>query len=165
MLKRSTTYYVLKMHSQYGTTKDLSRSARLLKLSKKNLNNIVKSINNRCAVSQRKIGRRFKVHYSTISHNFRRRTSIVIRKHRKAPKMDNKQQVRARKNCGKLHRKLLNGCDLITDDEEYFKSTRSNVVGNRYFHSTDPATAPPKVKFQCKSKGNDLDGYVFQRCF
>ena len=61
----------------------------LLKLSKKNLNNIVKSVNNRCDLSQRKVEQRLKVHYSTISHNLRRRTSIVIRKRRKAPKMDN----------------------------------------------------------------------------
>ena len=134
----------------------LSRSGRSghpLKLSKKNLNNIVKSVNNRCGLSQRKIAPRFKVHYSTISRNLQRRTSIVIRKCRKAPKMNNEQkQVRALKNCGKLYRKLLNGCDLIMDDEKYFKLTGNNVIGNRYFYSTDPATAPPKVKFQCKTK-------------
>ena len=33
------------------------------------------------------------------------------------------QQVRARKNCDKLYRKLhvLNECDLIMDDEKYFE--------------------------------------------
>ena len=62
------------------------------------------------------------------------------------------QQVRARKNYGKLYQKLLNGCDLIIDDEKYFKLTGNNVIGNRYFCSTDPATAPPKVKFRCKTK-------------
>ena len=67
--------------------------------------------------------------------------------------MDNEQeQVRAWENCGKLYRKLLNDCDLIMDDEKYFKLPGNNVVGNRYFYSTDPATAPPKVKFQCKTK-------------
>ena len=67
--------------------------------------------------------------------------------------MDNEQQqARARKNCGKLHRKLLNGCDLIMGDGKYFKLTGNNVVGNRYFHSTDPVTAPPKVNFQYKTK-------------
>ena len=109
---QSTIYYVLKKYLQYRTTKDLSRSGRPLKLSKKNLNNIVKPVNNRRGLSQRKIARRFKVHYSTISRNLQRRTSIVLRKRRKAPKMDNEQQqIRARKNCGKLYRKLFNGCD------------------------------------------------------
>ena len=53
---------------------------------------------------------------------------------------------------GKLYRKLLNVCDLIMDDERHFKLTEDDVVGNRYLYSTDPATAPLKVKFQCKTK-------------
>ena len=67
--------------------------------------------------------------------------------------MDNEQQqVPAQKNSGKLDRKLFNGCDLIMDDEKYFKLTGKNVIGNRYFSSTDPATVPSKVKLQCKTK-------------
>ena len=38
------------------------------------------------------------------------------------------------------------------DDEKYFELIVNNVVGNHYLYSTDPATAPPKVKFQCKTK-------------
>ena len=52
---QSTIYYVLKKYLQYGTTRDLSRSGPPLKLSKKNLNNIVKSISNRCDLTQRQI--------------------------------------------------------------------------------------------------------------
>ena len=39
-LPQSTIYYVLKKYLKDRITKDLSRSARLLKLSKKNLNKI-----------------------------------------------------------------------------------------------------------------------------
>ena len=46
------------------------------------------------------------------------------------------EQVRARKNCGKLYQKLWNACNLIMNDEEYFKLTENNVVGNCYFYST-----------------------------
>ena len=94
---QSTIYYVSKKYLQYGTTKNLSRGGRPLKLYK-NLNSIVKSINNRCDLSQYKIARQFKVHYSTISRNFRRRTSVVIRKR---SKFNNEQQIRAQKNCSK----------------------------------------------------------------
>ena len=45
-VSQSTIYYVLKKYLQYGTIKDLLRSGRPLKLFKKNLSNIVKSINN-----------------------------------------------------------------------------------------------------------------------
>ena len=76
----------IEKYLQYGTTKDLSRSGRPLKLSKKNLNNIVKSVNNRCGLSQRKIARRFKVHYSTISRNLQRRTIDCYKKTSKSSK-------------------------------------------------------------------------------
>ena len=48
----------------------------------------------------------------------------------------------------------MNACDLIMNDEKYLKLTGNNVVGNRYFHSTDPT--PPKVNFSCKSKDADI---------
>ena len=112
----------------------------------------IKSVNGRCGLSQCKTARRFKVHYSTISCSLRRWTSIVIRKHLKAPKTDSEQQqVRVQKNCGKLYRKLLSGCDLIMNEKKYFKLTGNKVVRNLYFYSTDPTTTP-KVKFQCKTK-------------
>lgn len=51
-----------------------------------------------------------------------------------------------------MYRKLLNGCDLILDDEKYFKLCGDNVSGNRFFYSTDPTTTPPNIKFQKKKK-------------
>ena len=47
---------------------------------------------------------------------------------------------------------MLKTIDLIMNNEKYFKLTGNNVVGNRYFYSTDPPTAPPKVKFKCNTK-------------
>ena len=112
-IPQRTIYNILKRYLTYNTTKDRVRSGRPVKLCDKNLTDIVKSVNNRCGISQRKIGRRFNVHQSTISRNLRKRTSIVIRKRKTAPKMNNEEQEkRARQNCGKLYRHLLNGCDL-----------------------------------------------------
>ena len=151
--KQNTVYYILKKYLRYGTTKDLSRSGRPVKLSTKDFNRLVKSVNNRCVRSQRKLGRRFRVHQSTISRNLRHRTSVIIRKRKKAPKMDSEeQQRRARKNCAKLYRKLLNDEDLIIDDEKFFKFSGNNVLGKRYFYSTDPSAAPPNIRFQQKTK-------------
>ncbi|CAF4181444.1 unnamed protein product [Rotaria magnacalcarata] len=80
----------------------MPKSDRPYKISDEQLDGLVKSVNNRCGLSQRKLGRRFWVHRSTISRTLRKRTSVVIRKRRKAPKMNNKdQENRARKNCGK----------------------------------------------------------------
>ena len=56
-IPQNTVYYILKKYLRYGTTKDLPRSGRPVKLSTKNLNRFVKSVNNQCARSQRKLGR------------------------------------------------------------------------------------------------------------
>ena len=93
------------------------------------------------------------MHYSTISRNLRRRTSIVLGKCPNAPKMDNEQQqVRVRKNYGKLYQKLLNDCDLIMDDKKYFKLAGNDIFLNLCFYSTDSAAVRPKVNFQCETK-------------
>ncbi|CAF1474524.1 unnamed protein product [Adineta ricciae] len=132
----------------YGNSNDLPRSGRPLKLSDTKLQSIVKLVNNRTGVSQRKIAKKSHVHQSTISRNLRRRTSIHIRKRRIAPKMDSEdQEKRSQKNCGKLYRKLLSNCDLILDDEKFFKLNGDNVNCNRLFYSTNPATAPTDIKF------------------
>ena len=64
----------------------------------------------------------------------------------------NDQEIRAQKNCGKLYRKLLDGCDLILDDEKYFILSGDNVAGNMFFYTTNPTTAPEDIKFQKKKK-------------
>ena len=138
---------------RYGTTKDQRRGGRPLKLSDKKLNDIVKSVNNRSDISQLKIGRRFHVYHSTFSRNFRKRTSIRIRKRRTAPKMDSEdQEKRVKTNCGKLYCKLLPDCGLIVDDEKIFTLTGDNVIGNRFFYSTDPTAAPADINFRKKKK-------------
>ena len=97
-IPQNTVYYILKKYLRYGTTKDLPRNGRPVKLSTKDLNRLVISVNNRCVRRQRKLGRRFRVHQSTISRNLRQRTSVIIRKRKKAPKIDSEeQQRRARK--------------------------------------------------------------------
>ena len=150
---RRTIYYILNKYLKHGTTKDQPRNGRPLKLSNKMVKSIVESVNNRCGVSQRKLARRFRVHQSTISRNLQRRTSICIRKRHKAPKMDSEdQEKRAKKNCGKIYRELLSGCDLILDDEKYFKLSGDNVSGNQLFYSTDPVTAPANIKFKKRKK-------------
>ncbi|CAF3754543.1 unnamed protein product [Rotaria sordida] len=155
-IPRRIIYYILNKYLKYGITKDRPRSGRRLKLSDKKLKDIVKSVNNRTGVSQRKIAKDSHVHHSTISRNLRRRTSIRIRKRRMAPKMNSEdQEKRAKRNCGKLYRKLLRGCDLILDDEKYFNLTGDNVNGNRFFYSTDPATAPTDIKFRKKKRAEE----------
>ncbi|CAF4269284.1 unnamed protein product, partial [Rotaria magnacalcarata] len=45
-------------YRQHGTTKYLPKSGRPYKISDEQLDSLVKSVNNRCGLSQRKSGRR-----------------------------------------------------------------------------------------------------------
>jgi hypothetical protein len=57
---------------------------------------------------------------------------VVIRKRKKASKMDITDQERtARIKCGKLYRMIVNGCDIIMDDDKYFGLSGDNVQCNR----------------------------------
>ena len=45
---------------------------------------------------------------------------------------------------------MLPDCDLILDDEKSFTLTGDNVIGNRFFYSTDPTAASTDIKFRKK---------------
>ncbi|CAM4847475.1 unnamed protein product [Rotaria magnacalcarata] len=141
--QRICNFYIDSANNSVKTT-----SGRPYKISDEQLDGLVKSVNNRCGLSQRKLGRRFGVHHSTISRTLRKRTSVVIRKRRKAPKMNSKDQENpARKNCGKMYRNLLSGCNVILDDEKYSKLSCNNVGGNGSFYSTNPVTSSANIEF------------------
>ena len=148
-----TIRYILKKYLTHGTTKFLPRRGRPVKINNKQLNDLVKTVNNKTDFSQRQIARRFKVHQATISRTLRKRTSIVIRKRRKATKMDSEdQEKRSRKNCGKLYRMILNGCDIVLDDEKYFSLSDDNVQCNQRHCTTYPSTISSDVKYKKNKK-------------
>ncbi|CAF4016204.1 unnamed protein product [Rotaria magnacalcarata] len=140
-----------KKYLVYGTTQFLPRSGRPHKLSDKKLNATVKSINNKTGVTQREIARRRKVHHSTICRTLKRRTSIVIRERKKAPKMDSyDQEKRAQVNCGKLYRLILNDCAIVMDDERYFGLSGDNVQSNQRYYTANALTTPTDLKYKKK---------------
>ena len=148
-----TIRYMLKKYLTYGTTKFLPRKGRPVKINDRLLNELVSTTNNKTGLSQRQIARRYNVHQSTISRTLRKRTSVVIRKRRKAPKMNSDNQEKtARKNCGKLYRMILNGCDIILDDEKHFGLSGDNVQCDQRFHTTDPSTTPSDIRYKKKKK-------------
>lgn len=148
-----TIRYMLRKYLVHQTTDFLPRKGRPVKITDRQCDGLVKTINNKTGLSQRQMAKRYNVHQSTISRTLKRRTPIVIRKRKKAPKMDSKAQEKlARKNCGKLYRMILNGCDIVLDDEKYFGLTGDNVQCNQRFYTTDPSTTPSDVKYKKKRK-------------
>ena len=77
----------------------LSKSGRPPKISDKEVQSLVKTVNNKTGISQRRLGRQFGVHQSTISRTLKKRTSVKIFTRKKAPKYrDENQKHRAQSN-------------------------------------------------------------------
>ena len=131
----------------------MPRKGRPVKINDRLLNELVSTISNKTGLSQRQIARRYNVHQSTISRTLRKRTSVLIRKRRKAPKMNSDNQEKTdRNNCAKLYRMILNACDIILDDEKYFGLSGDNVQCNQRFYTTDPSTTHSDIKYKKKKK-------------
>ena len=73
---RQTIYDTLKKYSVHKTTTFLSKSGRPLKISDKEVQSLVKTVNNKTGISQSRLGRRFGLHQSTISRTLKKRTSV-----------------------------------------------------------------------------------------
>jgi len=76
---------------------------------------LVESVNNRCGLSQRKMGRKFRVHHTTISRNLRKRTinnkkleRKVYENNRKAQDIDHLVQ-RIKRKAKELDQQILQG--------------------------------------------------------
>lgn len=151
-IPRQTTYDILKKYNVHKTTTFLSKSGRPPKISDKEVQSLVKTVNNKTGISQRRLGRQFGVHQSTISRTLKKRTSVRIFTRRKAPKYrDENQKHRAQSNSWTLYQILKPDVQLILDDEKYF-SLNGDISCNRKYYTTDRSTAPSEVKFKTKMK-------------
>jgi transposase len=151
-IPRRSVYNIIKKYTTHLTTQFLPKSGRPSKISDKQLKALVKAVDNKTGVSLRRLGRRFGVHYSTISRVLRSRTSVRVLKRKSAPRYSNAdQENRARTNSLKVYRLLKPNVDLIMDDEKYFTLT-GDVVSNRCYYTSDRSTAPPDVKFKRRMK-------------
>ena len=151
-IPRQTNYDILKKYNLHKTRTFLSKSGRPAKISDKEVQSLVKTVNNKTGISQRRLGRQFGEHQSTISRTLKKRTSVKIFTRRKAPKYrDENQKHRAQSNSCTLYKILKPDVQLILDDEKYF-SLNGDIACYRKYYTTDRSIALPKVKFKTKIK-------------
>jgi transposase len=151
-IPRSTIYRILKKYAEHGTTTFLPKYGRSSKISDQQVKILVKTVNNKTGISQRKLGRRFGVAHSTISRVLKKRTQIKILKRKNASKYSNEgQQRRAQLNSLKVYRLLKSDVQLVMDDEKYFTFT-ADIASNRSYYTSDPSTTPPDIKFKRRTK-------------
>ena len=120
-IPRQTIYGILKKHNVHKTTTFLSKSGRPSKISDKEVQSLVKTVNNKTGIGQRRLERQFGVHQSTISRTLKKRTSVKIFTRRKAPKYRAETpKHRAQSNSWTLYKILKPDVQPILDDEKYF---------------------------------------------
>ena len=83
---------IISKYLTYNTTEIRPKSGRPRKISDQKLRSLVKCVEDRVGVSQRRLGRRFNVSQSTISRNLKARTSVRVYKRRSAPKYTSTDQ-------------------------------------------------------------------------
>ena len=151
-IPRRTIYDVLKCYDERKTTNFLPKSGRPLRLSNKDVQALVKSVNNKTGIKKRRRARRFGVYQSTISRTLTHKTTVKIYTRKSAPKYRNEnQKKRAQLNCWKLDKVSKPHIQLILDDEKCFSLT-GDISCNRKYHTTDSFIAPPEVKYKTKMK-------------
>ena len=92
--KQGIIYDIIKKYSTYHRTNFLPKSDRPSKTSDQQLKTLMKTVENKTRVSQRRLARRFAVNHSTISRVLKARTSVKILKRKTAPKYSNEDQQR-----------------------------------------------------------------------
>lgn len=151
-IPRRTIYNIIEKYRTHLTTDFLPKSGRASKISNKQLKTLVEAVENKTGISQRRLGRRFSVHQSTICRVLKNRTGVKVLKRKTAPRYSNDdQERRAELNSLKVYRLLQPGVNLIMDDEKYFTLT-GDTVGNRCYYTSDSSTTPPEVKFKRRMK-------------
>ena len=142
----------MKRYDERKTTNFLLKSGRPSKLSNKDVQALVKSVNNKTGINQRRFARQFGAHQSMISRFIKSKTTVKIYALKSAPKYRNEnQKQRAQLNCWKLYKILKLHVQLILDDEKYFSLTE-DISYNPKYCTTDSFTTTPEVKYKTKIK-------------
>jgi transposase len=73
-IPHSTLYRILTKYAEHGKTTFFLKSGRPTKISTQQVKTLVKTVNNKTGISQRKLARRFAVSQSTISRVLKRKS-------------------------------------------------------------------------------------------
>jgi transposase len=151
-IARSTIYDTIKRVESSLPLKDRKKTGRPSSWTGARRTKLKRLVNNRTGVSQRRLGRKFSVHHTTIGRELAK-VGICYRKREKTPKYNTQQQEKAKVLCAKLANKLYrSNCSLILDDEKYFTFAGNNMPGNSGYYAKNKSACPDSVRFAGKEK-------------
>ena len=147
-IPHQTIYDVLKRYDERKTANFLPKSDQSSKLSSKDVQVLVKSVNNKTSISQRRFG----VHQWTLSRTVKNKTTDKIYTRKAAPKYRHDGQKECvQLNCWKLYKILKSYFQLILEDKNYF-SLMGDMSSNHKYYTIDLFTSPPKVTYKTKTQ-------------
>ena len=143
---KSTVYDILKRReNKIGAERQSGTGRPAVKMPTTKVNQLVKRINHKDGISQRRLATQYGVSQSYISQIINKKTSVRYRKKKKAPKRTAAQKAAIRPKCRAL-RQLFSKKVIILDDESYFGLSNSELSGNAGFYSSEPDETPYNVK-------------------
>lgn len=151
-IARSTVYDAINRMENDQPIKDNKRTGRPTSWTTQKKNRLKRLVNNRTGVSQRRLGKKFGLHQTTIGRQLAK-MRIQYRKREKTPKYDHNQLQKAEELSGKLANLFYrSSCSIIIYDEKYFTFKGENMPGNAGYYSNDKSTCPDNVRFAGKEK-------------
>ena len=151
--KRSL-YRLMKTLDERGNLDRKTGSGRPMVLNSGDQAQLKRDVNNKTGLSQRKLGKKYKVDQKTISNSLKR-MGIHYRKRKIAPKQTPAQKERQRERLVNFVQNLASEDDqrdLVIDDESYFTLSGSGMPGNSGFYTNDSSKTPNHIKHRQKEK-------------
>ena len=154
-VSRRTIYSILnRVDNQITLKRKPGSGGHNVKMDKNKSQRLIRLVNNKTGVSQRKLADTFGVTQATVSNTLKKH-SIRYYKRKTAPTANEKQQAVQKVRLRRLARKVLNPKSkvvIVQDDESYFTLTGAGMPGNSGFYSSDKSSTPENIKYKQAGK-------------
>jgi hypothetical protein len=154
-MSRSTMYGIIRDCETRGTSDRKPGSGGHNKvMTNTPLKKLVKAVNHKTGVSQRKLAAKFKVSQRTINKVLKKQ-QVIYFKRKRVPKVTPEQMPRQKVRLGKMRRDLHSNFDddqIVLDDESYLALTGSGMPAKSGFYSSCKQNTPPSVKYNGTTK-------------
>jgi len=151
-IAKSTVYSILRRQANNINADRIFGSGRKpIKMKPKDVNSMIKRMNNSDNISYRQIASKYKISKSYAQKIVQQKSKIKRRKKEKIPHRTEKQQILAKIKCGRLYRKFARS-NFVMDDESYFTLSNTSINGNDGFYTDNINECSPDVKYKNNKK-------------
>ena len=152
---RETVYRIIKRVDNGITLNGRPGKGRpVAKMTKNRIKELVKRVDGKVGVSQRRLAQRFGITQGYLSVLLKR-NGIRYFKRQVKPKTTLKQKIKQKSCLTKMSKnefRIKNGIKIVMDDESYFPISGQNLPGNDGYYTSDRSKCDPDIKNKSKDK-------------